>query len=58
MKIQVEKNKDTPYVELLCVEEGSVDLDKLRENGVPDSKIIVYRKGSKAPYILRIKSDE
>ena len=58
MTLQVDRNKDNYYIELLCVEDGSVDLEKLRAAGIPDEQIIVYRKGSKAPYLLRVKKGE
>lgn len=58
MTIQVEKNKSNDYIELLCVEEGSVDVERLLDIGVPSENLLVYRKGSKAPYLLRIKRED
>ena len=58
MTIQVDKNKSNDYIEILCIEDGSVDYDKLLEIGVPSENLLVYRKGSKAPYLLRIKKGE
>ena len=58
MTIQGNWSKSNDYIELLCIEEGSVNIEKLKELGVPEENIIVYRKGSKAPYLLRIKKGE
>lgn len=58
MTIQVGKSNDNNYVEILCIEDGSIDLEKLKKTGVPEEQIIVYRKGSKAPYVLRMKKGE
>lgn len=55
MTIKVEKSKENEYIELVCIEDGSIDLDKLKETGIPENNIIVYRKGSKPPYMLRVK---
>ena len=58
MTINVDKNKSSDYVEILCVEEDSVDVKKLLKTGIPSENILVYRKGSKAPYLLRIKKED
>ena len=58
MVIQVDKSKSNDYIEILCIEEGSVDTSHLLEIGVPNENLLVYRKGSKAPYLLRIKKGE
>lgn len=42
-------------IEILCVEDGSVDLDELSENGLQDGKILVYRQGAKPPYVLKLR---
>ena len=55
MTIKVEKSKETEYIELICVEDGSIDITKLEDAGIPESNIILYRKGSKPPYLLRVK---
>ena len=39
-------------ITLLCVEDGSVDLDEL-EN-LQDGKVLTYRQGSKPPYVLEV----
>lgn len=43
------------YSKFLMVEDGSIDVDDLqkdlKENN-PDIKVIVYRNGSKAPYLV------
>lgn len=36
-------------MKILCVEDGSVDIDKLEEDGF---YVIVYRNGATPPYIL------
>lgn len=37
---------------IMTVEDGSVDVDDLAEDGLSPGKILVYRQGSKAPEIL------
>ena len=37
---------------IVCVEDGSMDVDELCEEGLAPGKVIVYRQGSKAPSIL------
>ena len=39
-------------MKILCIEDGSVDMNKLEQEGLKDGKILVYRQGSKPPYIL------
>ena len=58
MTINVDKNKSSDYIEILCVEDGSVDIANLLKTGIPKENILVYRKGSKAPYLLRIKKED
>ena len=58
MKIQVEMRKDPDYIDILCVEEGSVDLEQLKSAGVPGENIVTYRKGAKPPYLLRVRQRE
>ena len=48
------KNREMEYIDrqsmgILCIEDGSVDVDELCEEGIPGGKIIVYRQGSNAP---------
>lgn len=38
---------------LLCVEDGSVDIDDLEE-GLHDGKVVVYRQGATPPFVLEI----
>lgn len=40
-------------INLLCVEDGSVDIDDLEE-GLHDGKVVVYRQGAKPPFVLEI----
>lgn len=45
---------------ILCVEDGSVDIDALEEeaeNGKLNDKILVYRQGSNPPYLIDNKQD-
>lgn len=37
---------------ILCVEDGSVDIDEISEEGLAPGKIIVYRQGGKCPTML------
>ena len=48
------KNREMEYINrqsmgILCVEDGSIDIDELCEEGLSGGKIIVYRQGSNAP---------
>ena len=48
------KNREMEYIDrqsmgILYVEDGSVDIDELCEEGIPGGKIIVYRQGSNTP---------
>ncbi len=37
----------------IAVEDGSVDVDDLSEEGLAPGKIVIYRQGSKAPMVLK-----
>ena len=39
-------------MKILLVEDGSIDLDALEENGLQDGKILVYRQGSHPPFLM------
>lgn len=39
-------------ISILCVEDGSVDIDDL-EN-LEDGKVLIYRQGSKPPFVLEL----
>lgn len=48
------KNRELEYINrismgVLCVEDGSVDIDALKEDGIDGGKVIVYRQGANAP---------
>lgn len=48
------KNRELEYINrvslgVLCVEDGSVDIDELQEDGICGGKVIAYRQGAKAP---------
>ncbi|MDE6399133.1 MAG: hypothetical protein K2L51_07415 [Clostridiales bacterium] len=50
--------KVLPYEKFLLIEDGSVDLDELKEElekTNPEIKIIVYRQGSVRPLLVDIK---
>lgn len=56
------KNKELEYINrisvgVLCVEDGSVDIDELEEEGVVPGKPIVYRQGSLPPTFTSNKAD-
>lgn len=39
---------------ILCVEDGSVDIDALENGELKDGQVLVYRQGSKPPFILEV----
>lgn len=41
---------------VLAVEEGSVDLDNLEEEGLPPGKVVVYRQGATPPHLMNAGS--
>jgi hypothetical protein len=43
-------------IQVLCVEDGSVDIDELQD--LQDGKVLVYRQGSKPPFILEMERDK
>lgn len=48
------KNRELEYINrismgVLCVEDGSVDVDELKNDGINGGKVIVYRQGANAP---------
>ncbi|MCM1441163.1 MAG: hypothetical protein NC131_18470 [Roseburia sp.] len=48
------RNRELEYINrismgVLCVEDGSVDVDELKEDGIQGGKVIVYRQGANAP---------
>lgn len=51
------KNKELEYINrltngVLCVEDGSVDIDELQEDGIStNGQIIVYRQGAEEPRV-------
>ena len=55
------KNRRMEYINrlamgVLVVEDGSIDLDSLEEEGLSPGKAIVYRQGSRMPEFLNISS--
>lgn len=43
------ENINRQSIGVLCVEDGSVDVDNICEEGINGGKVIVYRQGSPAP---------
>ena len=41
-------------MKILCVEDGSIDIEKVEIEGLKDGDILVYRQGSNKPYVLEI----
>lgn len=41
-------------MKILCVEDGSVDIEKLENGEVREGKVLVYKQGSKPPFVLDI----
>lgn len=44
-------------MKILCVEDGSVDIDALENGELRDGKVLVYRQGSKPPFVLEIPNN-
>lgn len=44
-------------MKILCVEDGSVDIDPLENGELRDGKVLVYRQGSKPPFVLEIPDE-
>lgn len=45
-------------MKLLCVEDGSVDLDDIEEKGLKADKPLIYRSGSQKPFVLEVDIPE
>lgn len=45
-------------MKILCVEDGSVDTDKIETEGLKDGKILVYRRGATQPFVLDLGDDD
>lgn len=41
-------------MKILCVEDGSIDLDAIENEDMKDGKILVYKQGAKPPFVLDI----
>lgn len=39
-------------MKILCVEDGSVDINAIENGELRDGKVLVYRQGSKPPFVL------
>lgn len=44
-------------MKILCVEDGSVDIDALENGELRDGKVLVYRQGSKPPFVLDLPNN-
>lgn len=44
-------------MKILCVEDGSVDIDAIENGELRDGKVLVYRQGSKPPFVLEIPNE-
>lgn len=44
-------------MKVLCVEDGSVNVDAIESGELKDGKILVYRQGSKPPFVLDIPDE-
>ena len=44
-------------MKILCVEDGSVDIDAIENGELRDGKVLVYRQGSKPPFVLDISNE-
>ena len=45
-------------MKILCVEDGSVDIEGLEEEPLQDGKILLYRQGTKPPFVLEISDNK
>lgn len=45
-------------MKILCVEDGSVDIEKIENNGLKDGQVLVYRQGAKVPFVLELDMPE
>ena len=45
-------------INILCVEDGSVDVERLEEEGLHDRKVLIYRQGANPPFVLKLKTDD
>lgn len=51
------KNREQEYINrvttgILCVEDGSVDVDELADEGIYPGKVIIYRQGAQVPNFM------
>jgi hypothetical protein len=45
-------------INILCVEDGSVDVESLEDEGLHDGKVLIYRQGATPPFVLKLKTDD
>lgn len=39
-------------MKIICVEDGSIDIDAIETEGLKDGEILVYRQGATPPFVL------
>lgn len=44
-------------MKILCIEDGSIDVDALENGELREGKVLVYRQGSKPPFVLEINDE-
>ena len=44
-------------MKILCVEDGSVDVEALENDELRDGKVLVYRSGARPPFVLEISEE-
>lgn len=45
-------------MKILCVEDGSVDVDAIQNGDMRDGKVLVYKKGAEKPFVLDVPVSE
>ena len=45
-------------MKILCVEDGSIDIEGLEKEPLRDGKILVYRQGAKPPFVLEMPDNK
>lgn len=45
-------------MKILCVEDGSVDIESIENGDIKNGKVLVYRQGAEKPFILDIPANE
>lgn len=45
-------------MKILCVEDGSVNVDAINNGDITNGKVLIYRQGAEKPFILDIPANE